>query len=97
METKYKNNVAGPRQGSLPSLTAYDHDDVNSSLQVWPAHPQAKLPLDSSQHHHESNLHHQAEARRMTTLFELRNGAAFSELPDDQIEWFLRHVQEVSL
>lgn len=33
----------------------------------------------------------------MITSFELRNVAAFSDLRDDQIEWFLSHVQEVSL
>ncbi len=33
----------------------------------------------------------------MITSVELRGVAAFSDLPDDQIEWFLGHVQEVSL
>jgi signal transduction histidine kinase len=33
----------------------------------------------------------------MTTSLELRRIAAFSDLPDDQIEWFLSHVQEVSV
>ena len=33
----------------------------------------------------------------MTTSFELRKVAAFSDLPDDQIEWFLSHVEEVSV
>jgi signal transduction histidine kinase len=31
----------------------------------------------------------------MTTSLELRSVAAFSDLPDDQIEWFLSHVEEV--
>jgi signal transduction histidine kinase len=44
-----------------------------------------------------SSLHHQVEARRMINSFELQGVAAFSDLPDDQIEWFLSHVQEVSL
>lgn len=33
----------------------------------------------------------------MISAFELRGVAAFSDLPDDQIEWFLGHVKEVSL
>ena len=33
----------------------------------------------------------------MITSSELRNVAAFADLPDDQIEWFLSHVQEVSV
>lgn len=33
----------------------------------------------------------------MITSFELRNVAAFSDLPDDQIEWFLSNVREVSV
>jgi len=33
----------------------------------------------------------------MTTSFELRSVTAFSDLPDDQIEWFLSHVQQVSV
>ena len=33
----------------------------------------------------------------MINSFELQGVAAFSDLPDDQIEWFLSHVQEVSL
>jgi signal transduction histidine kinase len=33
----------------------------------------------------------------MTSSFELRGVAAFSDLPDHQIEWFLSHVQEVSI
>jgi signal transduction histidine kinase len=33
----------------------------------------------------------------MISSFELRRVAAFSDLPDDQIQWFLSHVQEVSL
>src|ERR1700733_9969691 len=31
----------------------------------------------------------------MTTSLELRSVAAFSDLPDDQIEWFLSHVEGV--
>jgi signal transduction histidine kinase len=31
----------------------------------------------------------------MTTSLELRRIAAFSDLPDDQIDWFLSHAQEV--
>ena len=33
----------------------------------------------------------------MISSLELRGVAAFSDLPDDQIEWFLSHVQEVSV
>jgi len=33
----------------------------------------------------------------LITSTELRRAEAFSELPDDQIDWFLSHVQEVSL
>ena len=33
----------------------------------------------------------------MISSFELRRIAAFSDLPDDQIQWFLNQVQEVSL
>jgi signal transduction histidine kinase len=33
----------------------------------------------------------------MITAFELRGVAAFSDLPDDQIEWFLGQVQDISL
>jgi CRP-like cAMP-binding protein len=33
----------------------------------------------------------------MASSLELRRIAAFSNLPDDQISWFLRHVQEVSV
>jgi signal transduction histidine kinase len=33
----------------------------------------------------------------MISSVELRGVAAFSDLPDDQIEWFLSHVQEVNL
>ena len=33
----------------------------------------------------------------MISSVELRSVAAFSDLPDDQIEWFLSHVQEVSV
>jgi CRP-like cAMP-binding protein len=33
----------------------------------------------------------------MTTSLELRSVAAFSDLPDDQIEWFLSHVHGVSV
>src|SRR5271156_4198221 len=45
----------------------------------------------------ESTLHYQVRTRRMTTSFELRSVTAFSDLPDDQIEWFLSHVQQVSV
>jgi signal transduction histidine kinase len=44
-----------------------------------------------------STWHSQMEARKMITSFELRNVAAFSDLPDDQVEWFLSHAQEVSI
>jgi hypothetical protein len=33
----------------------------------------------------------------MTTSLESRSVTAFSDLPDDQVEWFLSHVQEVSV
>lgn len=33
----------------------------------------------------------------MTTGQELRNIPAFSELPDDQISWFLSHAEEAAL
>ncbi len=33
----------------------------------------------------------------MVSSLELRRIAAFSNLPDDQISWFLSHVQEVSV
>src|SRR5215471_15706876 len=33
----------------------------------------------------------------MISSFELRRVAAFSDLPDDQIQWFLSHVQQVSV
>src|SRR5215469_1401688 len=33
----------------------------------------------------------------MISSFELRSVTPFSDLPDDQIEWFLSHVEEVSL
>src|SRR5580698_1349310 len=33
----------------------------------------------------------------MMSSVELRNVDAFSGLPDDQIEWFLSHVEEISV